>query len=122
MRVIRGGCWSVAVCCLSFACGEAPSAETCAVSEGSLDGDGRSLGSVSLGHGDSCAVANDGAVVCWGDQRPTPEPLPRVGSVTHLDVGEAYKCAIRPGGSVFCWTSDDAELETVPDLCNATAV
>lgn len=73
---------------------------------------------LALGAGHSCALLNDGTVVCWGDnsrgqlgvgksdlvRSPTPVPLPGLEGVAHLSaLSEANTCALMNDGTVRCW-------------------
>ena len=57
------------------------------------------------GRGESCAVAADGAVWCWGLDEP-PQRVPDVVDAVSVSVGGAHACAQTRAGAVRCWGSD----------------
>ncbi len=83
---------------------------------------------MATGEFHSCAVTDDGAVVCWGKndrgqageppsdssmpvEVPLPEPIRTVGA------GSEHSCAVGVGGGVWCWGSDDGgQLGDGPDV------
>jgi alpha-tubulin suppressor-like RCC1 family protein len=76
---------------------------------------------LALGIAHSCALRDDGRVLCWGFNRygqlgssatsgtDTPTPVPTLvdheslGVVTQLAVGIYHSCALRDDGHVLCW-------------------
>lgn len=83
----------------------------------------------------SCAVASDGAVYCWGDNRggqlgdgslaAQSEPVQVSGLTGAVAVaaGRAHTCALTAGGEVWCWGSNDAgQLGDGTDSCKLIPV
>ncbi|HEX6763896.1 MAG TPA: hypothetical protein VF103_00425, partial [Polyangiaceae bacterium] len=126
MKTIGNKGFAAAVFCLAIGCGEASKATdeaTCSGTEGALEGNGESLSSLALGPVGTCAVANDGTLLCWGDIGVSePEPVADVGKVTTVSVSTVDTCAIRPGGSVICWNDFEPGTPAVPGLCGATSL
>ncbi|HEX6277673.1 MAG TPA: hypothetical protein VFZ53_31745 [Polyangiaceae bacterium] len=117
----------MALSALTSACGDGESSaarDTCPESGARPAGDGERITSLATGLPGSCAAADDGSLFCWGDGHDTPEPVAGVDSVTKVVVeASSYACAIRLGGSVVCWTTTfGSEPESVPGLCNVTAL
>ncbi len=77
---------------------------------------------VATGSGSSCALRDDGALYCWGDNADGqlalgPDAGDEVASPTQVDVipnwqhvrlGDAHGCGIREDGSLWCWGRNDA--------------
>ena len=82
--------------------------------------------SVSAGTDHSCALKQNGSVVCWGGNRfgqlgdgtqssncnfcavPSPVAVSALTSgVSMISVGDYFSCAVLIGGSVKCWGSED---------------
>jgi hypothetical protein len=79
---------------------------------------------VSIGRRHSCALRDDGRVLCWGANTsgelgtntnvgtniPTSNPqlvdASALGTVRHLAVGGNHSCALRDDGRVLCWGSN----------------
>jgi alpha-tubulin suppressor-like RCC1 family protein len=79
---------------------------------------------LALGGEHSCALRDDGRVLCWGSNvsgqlgssansgtlAPTPVPVlvdhPDLGVVTQLALGNSHSCALRDDGRVLCWGSN----------------
>jgi alpha-tubulin suppressor-like RCC1 family protein len=80
---------------------------------------------LALGANHSCALRNDGRVLCWGRNNygqlgiganigtniPNPEPTliddSNLGSVRQVALGDLHSCALRDDGRVFCWGAND---------------
>ena len=61
----------------------------------------------------SCAVDENGAVRCWGEQA---EGLPaNLGPVTQLSIGDDHGCALHADGVVSCWGDNAGNKATPPD-------
>ncbi len=79
---------------------------------------------LALGAFHSCALRDDGRVLCWGhnysgqlgssanNSTDTPNPVPALvdnaalGVVKQLAVGGVHSCALRDDGRVLCWGSN----------------
>ena len=73
--------------------------------------------SVVAGRVESCAVDEDGAVRCWGEQSAgLPADLI---SVTQLSLGHGHGCALHADGVVSCWGDDTNGQATPPDNLGA---
>ncbi len=90
---------------------------------------------LSLGGGFGCALGDDGAVRCWGDndkgQTGGPDPTtptrrPRVvgglAPVKQVTTGTRHACALQIDGRVFCWGDDEHGLVTGTSSLTAHAV
>ncbi|MGE0404137.1 MAG: RCC1 domain-containing protein [Kofleriaceae bacterium] len=72
-----------------------------------------SFSRVALGEMHTCALRDDGAIRCWGDNSDDqlgssglgPTVLPPIGGMPWIYVaaGSRATCAIRMGGELFCW-------------------
>lgn len=74
--------------------------------------------SVSSTHG--CAVRNDHAIACWGDDTHG-QATPPDGEFAAVAVGDSYSCALRTDGTAACWGDSahgrtDAPEGTYTDL------
>jgi len=70
---------------------------------------------VAAGDSHSCAIVEQGRVVCWGDNADgqlgdgsflgstTPVPVSNLDGVVELALGGKHSCALRTDGSVWCW-------------------
>jgi alpha-tubulin suppressor-like RCC1 family protein len=79
---------------------------------------------VAVGTDHSCALREDGRVLCWGGNSRgqlgnsvnigtvTPNPAPtlvdngELGTVRRLAIGDFHSCALRDDGRVLCWGSN----------------
>ena len=90
---------------------------------------------LSLGGGFGCALGDDGAVRCWGDNDKgqtggpdpaTPTQRPRVvgglAPVKQVTTGTRHACALQIDGRVFCWGDDEHGLVTGTPSLSAHAV
>lgn len=79
---------------------------------------------LTTGSQTSCAVANDGTVLCWGygplgdgssDQSAVPVPV--VGLTTSINVsyGVNHGCAVLADGTVRCWGREQSGYTHAPD-------
>ena len=72
---------------------------------------------IGMGYGHTCAILNDGSLVCWGANRvgqlgvggtsarntPTQVNLGADRTAVDLSLGDYHTCAILDDGSVKCW-------------------
>ena len=78
---------------------------------------------VTAGDLHSCAVKQNGATDCWGDNlggelgdgtttaRLTPTPVVGLTGVTDLTAGTVYSCAVQKNSTAYCWgTNSDGQL------------
>ena len=69
----------------------------------------------------NCAIRRSGQMVCWGDdvglpdKRPKLEPVPGLGDVKDISVGDNVTCAIRESGQVMCWGVNPGSGAEDPD-------
>lgn len=81
-----------------------------------LAGGPHSFTTVALGEMHACALTDDGAPYCWGQNmsgavgvgepssiHPTPVPVGEDLSFTRLDAGRWSTCGLTSGGSIWCW-------------------
>jgi len=78
----------------------------------------RNVASIAAGGLHSCAVLNDGAVLCWGNNEDgqlgngttedslTPVPVAGLSDVSSVSLGTSSSCALTNAGAVFCWGSN----------------
>ncbi|MBF0359995.1 MAG: hypothetical protein HQK49_03250 [Oligoflexia bacterium] len=70
---------------------------------------------LSLGYKHSCAIKEDGSVICWGDsangRATTPNNLGKVKSIA-LGGSWSHSCAIKDDDSVVCWGRNDYNQAT----------
>jgi alpha-tubulin suppressor-like RCC1 family protein len=66
---------------------------------------GNDWSQVSVDEHHACAVAFDGAMVCWGVNLNN-ETLPPPGSWAQVSTGEDHTCGVTDGGLVECWGND----------------
>jgi hypothetical protein len=57
---------------------------------------------VSVGPRHACALAADGHVACWGEDRAGETSAP-AGAFTEISVAPALSCALAKSGAVVCW-------------------
>ena len=63
---------------------------------------------ISSGANHVCAIAEDGSIMCWGDDDyGQVSDRPTTGSFTHISSGDNHTCALRDDGAVICWGSID---------------
>jgi alpha-tubulin suppressor-like RCC1 family protein len=97
-------------------CGAPPAVYDCAPLPVAVPGvDATHLVSVDLGWDHSCALLDDGRVLCWGSSRggslgngttvstPLPTEPMGVSGVTDLEVGGGTTCVLLETGHVMCW-------------------
>lgn len=70
---------------------------------------------VASGDGHSCAIVEQGRVVCWGENgdgqlgdgtfvsSDTPVLVSNIDGVVELGLGSNHSCALRTDGSIWCW-------------------
>ena len=76
------------------------------------------VASIAAGGFHSCAVLNDGTVLCWGNDEDgqlgdgttvdslTPVVVSGLADVLSVSLGTSSSCALTSGGAVFCWGSN----------------
>ena len=63
---------------------------------------------ISSGANHVCAIAEDGSIMCWGDNDyGQVSDRPTSGSFTQISSGDNHTCALRNDGAVICWGSID---------------
>ena len=63
---------------------------------------------ISSGANHVCAIAEDGSIMCWGDNDyGQVSDRPTSGSFTDISSGDNHTCALRNDGAVICWGSFD---------------
>ena len=89
---------------------------------------GRTVRSMSIGSGQTCAVTDDGAVYCWGENDRgesgsavlgdihTPVPVAGVAGATQVAAGRAaFTCALAKDAKTLCWGDNSfAQLGSPP--------
>ena len=61
---------------------------------------------ISSGANHVCALAEDGSIMCWGDDsQGQVSKRPASGVFTTIDSGDNHTCALRNDGAVICWGS-----------------
>jgi alpha-tubulin suppressor-like RCC1 family protein len=86
--------------------------------------------SVAAGDGTTCALRNNGEVMCWGTGHPGSTLLPaNVASAPNgldIDAGFGHVCLLRDNGRVACWGRNGfgqaAPLASGPTVSAPTAV
>ncbi|MBF0362604.1 MAG: hypothetical protein HQK49_16410 [Oligoflexia bacterium] len=70
---------------------------------------------LALGGAHSCAIKNDGSVVCWGENDDNQSTPPKgLEDVKSISLGDFHSCAIKNDGSVVCWGDNDDNRSTPP--------
>ena len=63
---------------------------------------------ISSGANHVCAIAEDGSIMCWGDDDyGQKSDRPTSGIFTQISSGDNHTCALRSDGAVICWGSID---------------
>jgi hypothetical protein len=70
--------------------------------------------SISAWNGETCAIRDDGAVLCWVFSKGSPE-----GDFSAIALGDAQNCGILTDGTLRCW---NASATTVPAPGTFTAI
>ncbi len=64
--------------------------------------------SISSGANHVCAIADEGSIMCWGDDSEGQvSDRPTRGRFTAISSGDNHTCALRNDGTVVCWGSID---------------
>jgi Putative Ig domain/Regulator of chromosome condensation (RCC1) repeat len=72
--------------------------------------------SVGAGGTHTCAVREDGDLVCWGDDSAGQLDEVPSGKFHSVSAGRAHTCAIRTDASLVCWGDDSAgPVDEVPE-------
>ena len=69
---------------------------------------------VSSGELHTCALREDGAPLCWGDNTHGQASPPEVERFVAVSSGEQHTCALREDGTVGCWGSNRNGRSTPP--------
>ena len=71
--------------------------------------------SVSAGGTHTCAIRDDGTLVCWGDDSAGQLDGIPGGTFQSVSAGGTHTCAIRDDGTLVCWGDDSAgQLDGIP--------
>ena len=71
---------------------------------------------VASGSAHSCAIREDGTLVCWGDDSHGQLDEVPEGEFTAVSAGGSHTCAIREDGTLACWGDDShGQLDEVPE-------
>lgn len=75
-------------------------------------------GRLAVGYDQSCALRNDGAAYCWGENgsgqlgdgtlvgKQTPVPVTGGHQFVQIEGGDEHTCALRADGAAYCWGSN----------------
>ena len=64
--------------------------------------------SISSGANHVCAIADEGSIMCWGDDsKGQVSDRPTSGRFTEISSGDNHTCGLRAAGAVICWGSID---------------
>ncbi|MET0386078.1 MAG: hypothetical protein ABW321_08985 [Polyangiales bacterium] len=85
--------------------------------------------SVSVGRGHACAVRNDGALMCWGENdagqlgddtltsRVTPRQVGSDVGWARVSAGDQHTCGLRSNGLLLCWGANyELQLGSDPNM------
>jgi alpha-tubulin suppressor-like RCC1 family protein len=76
------------------------------------------VASIAAGGSHTCAVLEDGTVVCWGNNEDgqlgdgsindslTPVPVTGISDIAEVSLGTSSSCALTTAGALFCWGSN----------------
>ena len=76
---------------------------------------------VAVGRQQTCALAIDGSVWCWGlyyGLLPAQVPLPASGRFVHVEVNTSQGCALTDTGAIYCW---NGSATPAPELVASSA-
>jgi alpha-tubulin suppressor-like RCC1 family protein len=63
---------------------------------------------IDVGGDASCAVIDDGRVLCWGQGNPVAQAVPGITDAVDVSVGDGHACAATTDGSLECWGRNDS--------------
>ena len=69
--------------------------------------------SVSAGYDHTCAITNEGSIVCWGNNS-YGQATSRGGDFVDVTVGLLHTCALTKAGGVLCWGDEDVVMTEAP--------
>ena len=76
---------------------------------------------VSAGGEHTCAIHDNGAIACWGNNR-YGQADPPVGSFSTVSAGGGHTCGLRTDGAIECWGGDYSYRRTDPPAGSFSAV
>ena len=77
---------------------------------------------VAAGQAHTCALDDNGAVTCWGDNTDGQTTVPTNLVATGLAAGDTHTCAFDADGAVTCWGDNTDNKTTVPTHSDGSAL